>query len=400
LKCNQSCRVQPRLVQIGSLALAVMIVNAPGCAPGSPERLVVATSWPAEARQKLEADFEHWRSAGPDHAGHSRVQLQWLALAPGDDPFKLAFRATPPHVILGGPSSTFALLASMERLSPIEHAGASRWCTVARPGGGGSSASAMSERWGDPRADHDSLRWAIELLSEGRWRDGYARLVRASAGRERIGRSAENRGLFEPPAMDGAAIAVATADQELAQAFLQFLVETQGAKAAANSSKDRTGVPEEANSLVADLLWSRLVDAQDELWTAVRAIETVSDRDRAMEWLLEAPPWPPASVAKYLGREGEGGMALIETLATEVAPEPPARAWLLRSWLAPAGFVDERLLSELSDAAGGRLCREPRFRAWLREEWTAWARQRYRRVARWASTQPSRAGGERTSTLP
>lgn len=78
-------------------------------------------------------------------------------------------------------------------------------------------------------------------------------------------------------------------------------------------------------------------------------------------------------------------MALIETLATEVATEPPARAWLLRSWLAPGRPVDESLLSELAQAAEGRLCREPRFRAWLREEWTAWARQRYRRVARWAA---------------
>jgi hypothetical protein len=178
------------------------------------------------------------------------------------------------------------------------------------------------------------------------------------------------------------------------------MVETQGAKAAEKDSKDRASVPEEVSSLVADLLGSTLVDAQDELWTAVRAIETVSDREKAVEWLCEPPPWPPASVAKYLGREGERAMALIETLAAEVAPEPPARAWLLRSWLAPARLVDDTLLSELSDAAGGRLCREPRFRAWLREEWTASARQRYRRVARWAGAQPSRPGGERTRTLP
>ncbi len=93
-------------------------------------------------------------------------------------------------------------------------------------------------------------------------------------------------------------------------------------------------------------------------------------------------------------------MALIETLSAEVAPEPPARAWLLRSWLAPARSVDEELLFDLTQAADGRLCREVRFRAWLREEWTAWARQRYRRVTRWAHSQPSRPGDERTSTLP
>ena len=48
------------------------------------------------------------------------------------------------------------------------------------------------------------------------------------------------------------------------------------------------------------------------------------------------------------------------------------------------GVVTEvdRLLA--AGAAEGRLAREPRFRAWLRGEWTAWTRQLYRRVARLA----------------
>ncbi len=152
--------------------------------------------------------------------------------------------------------------------------------------------------------------------------------------------------------------------------------------------------------MIADLLGSTLVDAQDELWAASSALDGLADSEKAIEWLSEPPPWPPASVAKYLGREGERAMALIETLAALVAPEPPERAWLLRSWLAPARPVDSTLLSELTEAAGGRLCREARFRAWLREEWTAWARQRYRRVARWAGSRPNVSGGsERTSAL-
>jgi hypothetical protein len=400
LNHNPSCRVRLGLVRIGALALTAMLVHAPGCAPRSPDRLVVATFWPPVVRRKLEVDFERWKGADGNPLGSRSVQLQWLALAPGDDPRKLAFRATAPHVILGGPASTFALLANMDLLAPIEQAGSSRWCTVARPAGGGSSAPATTDAWSDPRHDRDSLRQAIEQLSEAGWRKGYARLVEASAARQRISRSAESAGVSGSPGIEGAAIALAAPDPELAHGFLQFLVETQGAKAAEKDSKDRASVPEEVSSLVADLLGSTLVDAQDELWTAVRAIETVSDREKAVEWLCEPPPWPPASVAKYLGREGERAMALIETLAAEVAPEPPARAWLLRSWLAPARLVDDTLLSELSDAAGGRLCREPRFRAWLREEWTASARQRYRRVARWAGAQPSRPGGERTRTLP
>jgi hypothetical protein len=75
-------------------------------------------------------------------------------------------------------------------------------------------------------------------------------------------------------------------------------------------------------------------------------------------------------------------MSLVQTLAAELAPDPAARAWLLRSWLSPTRTIDENLLAELARAADGRLVREPRFRSWLQEEWTALARQRYRRVAR------------------
>jgi hypothetical protein len=81
-------------------------------------------------------------------------------------------------------------------------------------------------------------------------------------------------------------------------------------------------------------------------------------------------------------------MSLIQTLATEIAPEPAARAWLVRSWLSAPRTVDLTLLSELARAADGRLGREPRFRAWLRVEWTAWSRQRYRRVARVVASGP------------
>ena len=65
------------------------------------------------------------------------------------------------------------------------------------------------------------------------------------------------------------------------------------------------GCSSPVSSLVADLVGATLVDAQDELWTAWRALEGLSDRERALAWLLEPPPWPPASVSKYLGRDGE-----------------------------------------------------------------------------------------------
>jgi hypothetical protein len=219
-----------------------------------------------------------------------------------------------------------------------------------------------SERaWADPRRDPDSLRWAIDQLSAAQWREGYGRLVQKAAACDRIGRSTAH------------SFTIAPSNEELPAA--------------------------EVSSLIADLLGSTLVDSQDELWVAVRAIDRLADRDKAIEWLVEPPPWPPASVTKYLSREGERAMALIETLAAEVAPEAPARAWLLRSWLSPPRTVDRTLLSELAQAADGRLCRDGRFRAWLHEEWRAWARQRYRRLARWAGSRPGRPPGERTSAL-
>jgi hypothetical protein len=103
--------------------------------------------------------------------------------------------------------------------------------------------------------------------------------------------------------------------------------------------------------------------------------------------MTEPPPWPPVSVAELLKRGDQGG-AMLEELTALLTPEADLRNWLLRSWLAPPRPVDGRLLAELAGALGGRLAREGRFRAWLRGEWTAEARQRYRRVARLAEGAP------------
>ena len=50
------------------------------------------------------------------------MRIEWLTFTAGEEPLKLAFRANPPHVILGGTAGAFALLAKMDRSSPIEHA--------------------------------------------------------------------------------------------------------------------------------------------------------------------------------------------------------------------------------------------------------------------------------------
>jgi hypothetical protein len=136
------------------------------------------------------------------------------------------------------------------------------------------------------------------------------------------------------------------------------------------------------DDLIADLLGAALVDAREELRVADVALRRFGHPARAEAALGERPPWPPASVAKL--QASPNGGPLLETLLDQVAPDPEARAWLLESWSRPRRAVDGGLLVELAGAAEGRLAREPRFRAWLRGECTAWTRQLYRRVARLA----------------
>jgi hypothetical protein len=147
-----------------------------------------------------------------------------------------------------------------------------------------------------------------------------------------------------------------------------------------------------SDALLADLLGAVLIDAGDELRAAWTALDKAGHPERAERWMTVPPPWPPSSVDTLLRRESNA-MALVDTLASQIAPDPAVRSWLVRSWLAPERPVDGKLLAELATAADGRLILEPRFRAWLRSEWSAWARQRFRRVARLAAEGESGGGG-------
>ena len=68
--------------------------------------------------------------------------------------------------------------------------------------------------------------------------------------------------------------------------------------------------------------------------------------------------------------------------AEQIAIDPYDRGLLLELWERAPARVDGRLLDELATVNNGRLGNNPRLRAWLREEWSAWARQNARRVAR------------------
>jgi hypothetical protein len=397
-----------------------------GCDQGADNRLVIATSWPAADRRWIESDFSGWLSQHPEASSLVPIKLDWLILSPGDDLERLAARRRPPDVLLGGPARAFDRLAGAKRLSPLPIDGSPMWA-VARRGAihvvpssnEDLDPTASPERGGlafdDPRKAPISLAWSEAQLRSGSFSEGYARLVRTVAHGPRIGRQAgsssaavesgaaewapevawgdqETAGADIIPWIEGVAILSDARHRDHAVTFLEFLART-GHAGWARSHPDPA--PSDDHALLADLLGATLVDAQDELWTAWPALEKAGSPPHPLHWMTEPPPWPPASIAKIQSRQGEEAMAMVETLAGQLATDPAVRAWLVRSWLSPSRPIDLRLLEELTRAADGRLIREPRFRELLRAEWTAWARQRYRRVARVArsSGQWSVVGG-------
>jgi hypothetical protein len=373
----------------GMFALGIAMAVATGCGGPAQSGLLIATSWPLAARVRLQSDFQKWVVSSRPDPGDEPVRLEWLSLAPGEDMALLPRRRTPPDVLLGAGANLLEQLARQDGLLPVKPPGSARWCVTRRAG-------SRSGELGDPRRDTLSLAWALRELVPGRWPEGYARLVDAAGHEPRIGwhagmepgnrREPNSPTSVDSPWPEGAAILGSARDPVMAAEFLRFLIETRQAELAPNVAVTDHAVAPELEPLVADLLGATLVDAQDELWAAWDALERAGSPGTARKRLNEPPAWPPASVEKYLKREGESAMSLIETLAGELSPRPAVRGWLIRSWLSPPRLVDETLLADMAHAAEGQLIHEPRFRSWLRAEWTASARQRYRRVAKLAST--------------
>jgi len=384
------------IVLAGLMALVGVITGAAGCDPAVSDGLVVATSWPLEDRRRLEKEFQNWVKSPSGLTGPKAIEINWLILGSGDDPLRVAGRRHPPNVLLGGRASALASLAQHQNLIPIQSADSALWSIIRHVAVPISDERSVGKDEAiptqltpgnitidDPRTDPISLAWAVGQLDHGRFPEGYSRLVRVAGNPRRIGRQAGSA-LPASRTAEGVAILRSAGDQDLAQEFLRFLAETQ--ELTAHPAQTSNETDPDVETLVADLTGATLVDAQDELWAAWAALERAGYPPTALKWMTEAPPWPPASVAKILDQPGEKAMTLIETLAREIAPEPSVRAWLVRSWLSPSRLVDDTLLTELAQAVERRLCREPRFHAWLRAEWTAWARQRYRRVLRVASS--------------
>lgn len=97
---------------------------------------------------------------------------------------------------------------------------------------------------------------------------------------------------------------------------------------------------------------------------------------KAETYLVQQPPWPPASITDLAKRRGfEYVVALVEQLAAD----GDQRDWLIREFQrSPEPFDHTRL----DTALGGALLDCIRFRVWLRAEWRAWVAQRCRRTRR------------------
>jgi hypothetical protein len=345
------------------------VLGFSGCHPTDDPSLVIATTWPPHLRMPLESAFHR-------QSGDSRP-ITWLVVGPGERVSSVIDRRGGVDLILGGSIADVGRLAESGRLAPLDPSSPVLWRVVHRPDfetpGETSKDPEVSRRPPpDPRDDPATLSLARAHLEAEGWPGGYEGLVRRAArdrpaddrikghSREALGRPAggrspdrarrflailESSGLVEPPPADPAVEAI-------------------------------------AEGLLADLLGAALVDAREELRDADAALRRFGHPARAEAALGERPPWPPASVAKL--QSSPNGGPLLDTLLEQVAPDPGAHAWLRESWSRPRRAVDGVLLAELAGAGEGRLAREPRFRAWLRGEWTAWHRQLYRRVARLA----------------
>jgi len=385
------------------LSVAVLLAALlSGCglrstADSDPRALRVATDWAQSERDEIASDFAAWVRKRPDSGSALGASIVWIK---GED------RAEFPDDVLGGPTSFCAKRASNDQLESLGGGDRPYWTTARRSVVGmvaGEQSSTSRTTLADPRVDPLTLAWGLGRLRDDGWPVAYAKLIdlygraqvagwregsaRAAVARDdadatiaRIGDDAaavSDSVVFE----EGAAIRRGARRMAAARSFLQFLDERNG-----SADEAETALAPDAEGLAADLLGATLVDAQDELRRAIEEIRKAGSPPGAVTLLTQLPPWPPASVEKLLKKGGEGSATLVETLTAQLAPEPGPRLWLSRSWLRARKPIDGALLSELAGVEQGGLAREPRFRAWLRAEWTQWARQRYRWVARLAAS--------------
>lgn len=343
--------------------LAVPALFLSGCLPAWPDDrpgLVVATYLDRPTRDQLAAAYPSAR-------------IDWIVLGP-DDPLKPVLDPTARvDVLLGGPLEEFQHFGPLGHFAEVDK----RTHLALQIDVADRSATWLEgkSRGLDPRSSAHVLRSWIGLIDRGPSDEWYRRVLDfARSGKSDLPRPSE-LGTYR----EGVAVLRGAGNPDEAAKLLAFLASSGRAEAAPIDDKVRAG----ADDLLADLIGAMVVDASAELETANRTLNLTQNPALPEARLVEPPPWPPASVAKILARDD--GLALLDVLAAQLVPEPTPRAWLVQSWQKPIRPIDRNLLAEVANAEGGVLLREPRLRAWLRAEWSTWAKQRYRRVARLAS---------------
>jgi hypothetical protein len=350
-------RARRSILRLASFFPGMLLILLVGCNPAENAPLVIATTWPASERSSIES-LLHSNS-------DQSLAIQWVSLEDWESLGKAIDRRNGVDLILGAPSWEFGRLAGFARLVPLDKAGLVPWLSVHRSDSG----TIKPTRPNDP----GFFRLARATLQAEGWPKGYETLVRSVAS------FSPERGSpisYSADSVEGLALIQGGRNLERARRLV-LILEERG-MAARPSENARTQAM--ADAILADLLASSLVDASHELREAGRALVRFNHPAKAEESIGERPPWPPASVTKL--RESPNGEILFETLLEQIAPAPSAREWLKTSWSNPRRPIDGSLLLEIAGAADGQLANEPRFRAWLKGEWTAWSRQLYRRVAR------------------
>ena len=409
--------IQRRHFLKASATATLAAVGLSGCSRGieDAQALRVASPWPDSVREELEREFAAWLR---DHGEADHPPIFWITVPEGEPLDRFLRRSTRlPDVFLGGPVDDYARLAAEGRLEGLGNATPRPyWREMDQSGVGLARKAARDPRpaLGDPRVDPLTRAWCLGELQRGDWPASYAMLVDhygrsavAAGWRSGSARAAFDQGRvdeaileFDPdaednaeieimgepiPYVEGAAVRAGSPRTPMARELLGFLGEQRNAKAGP-ATEGRIAIRADARDLATDLLGATLVDAQDELRIAGAAVRKAGSPKWAVELLTTVPPWPPASVQKLLAKDGESGLELLDTLIVQIAPEAGSRVWLAQSWLKAAKPIDDAILYEIARVEGGRLAREPRFRAWLRAEWTQWARQRYRWVSRLAAS--------------
>lgn len=387
-------------------------------------QLVIATDLPEPLTTSLTRAFRAADPGGPP--------VVWRRLEPFGDPSRLVVHDTTIQAVLTGAVWSLDRLAAAGRLEALGSKGLRKWRSFRRgevglalrtdlfeargmepPTGWAAWTDPRMEGFlalGDPRRDPATLALARARLATTQiWAGGYAEWLRAGGLARPIGRTPEaalvelaQGAVAAAPGVGDALPAIIPTVRILplgpgppaglglvrraegptlaARRFVAFLEQRQ-------LLESETLPPAISDTLLADLLGAVVVEAQPELIEAFRVLRSTGGRPDLEARLTEAPPWPPASVQEL--KTQASATPLVEALADEIAPSLEARFWLLESWNRKPEPIGGPFLEELADAAQGRLVAEPRFRGWLRGEWTAWARQRARRVARQARNVPS-----------